>query len=200
MNSPPKPRTDARGALVVISGPSGSGKTTICAQIAQKPGVWKSISTTTRRPGPGEVNGRNYHFRSREEFEQGIRDGAFIEHAEYRGNLYGTLRAPLEERLRQGRICLLEIDVQGALQLMPLFPDGVFIFVMPPNEETLRERLAARARDRIEEIEARLAVAKKEMEYRSRYGYGVVNDDLSTAVQEVWDIIQNRVRAGEGVR
>jgi guanylate kinase len=140
------------------------------------------------------VDGSNYYFQSRAEFERGLRADAFVEHAEYRGNLYGTPRAALEEHLRRGDICLLEIDVQGAMQLMPRFPDGVFIFVLPPSEDVLRQRLASRARERGEEIEGRLAVAKKEMEYRSRYGYSVVNDDLSNAVEEVWRIISDSVQ------
>ena len=153
-----------RGRMVVISGPSGSGKSTICKRLLQDPRVVFSVSATTRKLRPGEVDGRDYHFLSVEEFRQRIARGEFIEHAEVYGNLYGTLREPLAQAIDSGRLYLLEIDVQGALQLKALGEPGQYIFIAPPDFEELRRRLKQRNTETPEALERRLH--KAEDEYR----------------------------------
>jgi guanylate kinase len=130
--------------MAVISGPSGSGKSTICKRLLEDPRVVFSISATTRKRREGEVDGRDYHFLAREEFKRRVENGDFIEHAEVYGNMYGTLRAPMESALVEGKVYLLEIDVQGANQLRALGVPGTYIFIAPPDFEELRRRLAAR--------------------------------------------------------
>lgn len=171
--------------MVVISGPSGSGKSTICKRLLQDPRVCFSVSATTRKLRPGEVDGRDYHFLSVEEFRKRIARGAFIEHAEVYGNLYGTLRQPLEDAIAAGKLYLLEIDVQGALQLKALGEPGQYIFIAPPDFEELRRRLVKRATETPEALERRLHKAEDEYRERMQYDHVVVNDDLERAVAEV---------------
>jgi guanylate kinase len=171
--------------MVVISGPSGSGKSTLCKRLLADPRVHFSVSATTRTPRTGEVDGREYHFLSPARFRQLIREGAFIEHAEVHGNMYGTLRAPMEEALVRGEVYLLEIDVQGALQLKALGEPGIYIFVAPPDMETLRKRLVGRRTDAPEVIERRLKKAEDEMREAVKYDHVVVNDDLGRALEEI---------------
>ncbi|MBI5433388.1 MAG: guanylate kinase [Planctomycetes bacterium] len=171
--------------MLVISGPSGSGKTTICKQLLQDPRVQFSVSATTRAPRTGEVDGRDYHFTSKERFREMIAQGAFIEHAEVFGNLYGTPRAPMEEALKQGRVYLLEIDVQGALQLKELGVPGVYVFIAPPDFDELRRRLVERRTDAPDVIERRLRKSEDEFRERHRYDHIVINDELGRAVGEV---------------
>jgi len=178
-----------RGQMVVISGPSGSGKSTLCKRLMQDPRVRFSISATTRAPRTGEVDGREYHFLSTGRFRELIREGAFIEHAEVHGNMYGTLRAPMEEALARGELYLLEIDVQGALQLKALGEPGVYVFVAPPDMEILRRRLVGRGTDAPEVVERRLKKADDEMRERVKYDHVVVNDDLERALGEVRQLV-----------
>jgi guanylate kinase len=183
------PGASARGRMVVISGPSGSGKSTICKRLLQDPRVVFSVSATTRRKRAGEVDGREYHFLTREEFRERVEHGDFIEHAEVHGNLYGTLRAPIERVLAEGRVYLLEIDVQGALQLKELGVPGVYVFIAPPDFEELRRRLYARGTETPEALERRLHKAEDEYRERVRYDHVVVNDDLDRAVAQVRRLI-----------
>jgi len=178
-----------QGRMVVISGPSGSGKSTICKRLLRDPRVHFSVSATTRAPRPGEVDGRDYRFLDPETFRRMIREGAFIEHAEVHGNMYGTLRAPMEEALARGEIYLLEIDVQGALQLRALREPGLYVFVAPPDMEILRRRLVGRGTDASEVIERRLQKAEDEMRERVKYDHVVINDDLERALGEVRRLI-----------
>ena len=178
-----------RGQMVVISGPSGAGKSTLCKMLMRDPRVRFSISATTRKPRSGEIDGREYHFVSPERFRELITEGAFIEHAEVHGNLYGTLRAPMEEALARGQIYLLEIDVQGANQLKALGEPGVYVFVAPPDAETLRKRLIGRGTDQPEVIERRLKKAEDELRERVRYDHVVVNDDLERSLAEIRKLI-----------
>lgn len=184
-----RPAASRQGRMVVISGPSGSGKSTICKRLLQDPRVHFSVSATTRAPRPGEVDGRDYRFLDPETFRRLIREGAFIEHAEVHGNMYGTLRRPMEEALSRGEIYLLEIDVQGALQLRALEEPGLYIFVAPPDMEVLRRRLVGRATDRPEVIERRLKKAEDEMREIGKYDHVVINDDLERALAEVRGLI-----------
>lgn len=174
-----------KGKMVVISGPSGSGKSTICKKLLLDPRVVFSVSATTRKMRPGEVDGRDYHFIAVDEFKRRVKNGEFIEHAEVFGNMYGTLRAPMEKALSEGKISLLEIDVQGALQLKALGEPGVYVFIAPPDFEELRRRLKNRGTESPEVLERRLHKAEDEYRERVKYDYVVVNDDLERAVREV---------------
>ncbi len=178
-----------RGKMLVISGPSGSGKTTICKKLLEDPRVQFSVSATTRQSRPGEVDGRDYHFVSKERFRELIAEGAFIEHADVYGNMYGTLRAPIEAALRAGRVYLLEIDVQGALQLKTLGVEGVYIFIAPPDFDELRRRLVNRRTEAPEMLERRLKKAEDEYRERDKYDHIVINDDVDRAVAEIRGIV-----------
>jgi guanylate kinase len=173
------------GRMLVVSGPSGSGKSTICKRLLQDPRVVFSVSATTRKPRPGEVDGRDYHFLSADEFRARIAKGAFIEHAEVFGNLYGTLREPMEAAKARGQVYLLEIDVQGANQLRALGEEGVYIFIAPPDFEELKRRLSGRGTESPEVLQRRLHKAEDELRERHRYDHVVVNDELERAVTEV---------------
>ena len=176
------------GRVLVVSGPSGCGKSTLCRRLLQDPRVEFSVSATTRSPRAGEVDGRDYHFLSVPEFRSRIESGDFIEHAEVYGNLYGTLRAPIDASVASGRVYLIEIDVQGALQLMGLGVEGTFVFIAPPSAEVLRARLVGRGTDAPEVIERRLKKAAGEMEERHRYHHVIVNEDLNTAFAELREL------------
>jgi len=176
--------------VAVISGPSGSGKSTICRALAGDAGVWLSVSATSRPPRPGETDGRDYHFLTREAFEAGIAAGRFVEHAEVFGHLYGTPREPLEAALAAGRWALLDIDVQGAMQVRRAFPDAVLVFIEPPSGEVLEARLRGRETDAPDVIGRRLAEAERELAQRDRYDHVVVNDRLDDAVARIRDILE----------
>ena len=173
------------GQMLVISGPSGAGKSTLCKLLLKDSRVKFSVSATTRAPRVGEVDGRDYTFIGPERFRELVRAGAFIEHAEVHGNMYGTLRKPMDEALARGEIYLLEIDVQGANQLQALGEPGLYIFVAPPDFETLRKRLVGRRTDSPEVIERRLKKAEDEYRERVKYDHVVVNDNLERALGEI---------------
>ncbi|MBK7642227.1 MAG: guanylate kinase [Planctomycetes bacterium] len=190
--------TGERGRMVVISGPSGSGKSTICKRLLEDPRVCFSVSATTRKMRPGEVDGRDYHFLTVEEFKQRSAHGDFIEHAEVYGNLYGTLRGPLEDAIEKGQLYLLEIDVQGALQLKALGEPGQYIFIAPPDFEELRRRLERRNTETPVVLERRLHKAADEYRERTKYDHVVVNDDLEHAVAQVRGLMGLDAPAGKG--
>ena len=185
------------GMVLILSGPSGSGKSTIYkAAIGNLGGIEFSVSCTTRQPRPGEVDGHDYYFISREKFDALVAENAFAEHAEVHGNCYGTLKSELLDRVRRGIDVLLDIDVQGAAQLRALCSDSSefceaceFIFIMPPSFEELERRLRARGTETEESILRRLANAKGEMEHAHEYDHIIVNDDLARAVKEFTDLI-----------
>ncbi len=176
---------DSAGRMLVISGPSGAGKSTICKQLLADPRVEFSVSATTRKPRPGEVHGRDYQFLQTQDFRRMIAEGAFLEHAEVYGNLYGTLREPVRVALGKGNVYLLEIDVQGANQLRALGEPGLYVFIAPPDFEELRKRLVTRGTEAPEVLERRLHKAEDEWRERVNYDHIVVNDDLKRAVAEV---------------
>ena len=184
----------ARGCLIVISGPSGTGKTSICkALLEQLPGTVWSVSVTTRPPRPGEVNGRSYKFVSKEEFEAKQEAGELLESAEYIGHRYGTPRWPVEEALAAGRNVVMEIDVQGGMQVAKKMPESVRIFVLPPNMESLRARLEGRRTEAAEQLAKRLSEADGEIAIARDsgcYKHFVVNDVLETTVEQVKRIIE----------
>ena len=190
------PAEDGQGRIIVISGPSGSGKSTLVQRIAHDPNIHVSVSATTRPRGPNEVHGVDYYFLSRPQFEQDIRDGLFIEHAEYGGCLYGTPREPVRAALAAGKWCLLEIEVRGALQIRERCPDALMVFIEPPSDAALRDRLSKRKRDLPDAIDRRLAIARREMKQRHLYDVCVVNDDLDEAVATLKQEIRTRLHGG----
>lgn len=179
-----------RGQLFVISGPSGSGKTTIVKRLRNLPGIFYSVSTTSRAARPGEVEGRDYRFVTREEFLAKVEESAFAEFAEVAGNFYGTPRAPLEEALERGVPSLVDIDVQGAMQIKKHFPGAKLIFVEPPSMEVLERRLRGRGTESEEDIARRLELARREIEWAAQYDYRVVNADLERAVKDIESIVK----------
>ena len=174
-----------QGTMLLISGPSGSGKSTICKRLLADPRVVFSVSATTRPMRPGEVDGRDYHFLSRERFRALVEAGEFLEWAEVYGNLYGTLRSEWRAAVDRGEVFLVEIDVQGAAQLRELGIPGRYVFVAPPSFEVLHERLRGRGTESPEVLERRLRKARDEYEERVKYDHVVVNDDLDRAVAEI---------------
>ena len=181
-----------RGLLIVLSGPSGVGKGTVRAAIFSK-GEQKfvySISATTRQPRTGETDGVDYFFKTREEFEQMIQNKQLLEYAEYVGNYYGTPLEYVENTLEQGKDVFLEIDVQGAIQVRELMPEGVVIFLTPPDLNELESRIVNRGTDSDEVIAKRMKTAREELELMKYYDYSVVNDTVDNAVQKIEAIIQ----------
>lgn len=181
-----------RGLLIVLSGPSGVGKGTVRAAIFSK-GEQKfvySISATTRQPRTGETDGVDYFFKTREEFEQMIQNKQLLEYAEYVGNYYGTPLEYVENTLATGKDVFLEIDVQGAIQVRELMPEGVFIFLTPPDLNELESRIVNRGTDSDEVIAKRMKTAREELELMKYYDYSVVNDTVDNAVQKIEAIIQ----------
>ena len=179
-----------RGLLLVVSGPSGAGKGTICQRYCQKhPEVALSVSATTRSPRPGEENGVHYFFYSQEEFQEMIANRQLLEWAQYCGHYYGTPRGPVEQALSQGRDVILEIEVQGALNVQQQFEGGVYLFVLPPNPEVLVSRLRGRQTESEEVIHQRLARAMAELVEMGRYDYILENDDLEQAVCDLESIV-----------
>lgn len=179
-----------KGSLIVLSGSSGVGKSTIISQIlAQRPDIYFSISFTTRAPREGEVNGVNYHFVTREEFEARIEKGEFLEYAQYNGNYYGTSMAVLREKMAQGIDVLLDIEVQGAALVREKMPESVSVFVVPPSFEELSRRLHSRGTDSEETIQKRLTIARQEAKEAVYYNYIVMNDAVENAVREIFAIL-----------
>ncbi len=198
------------GMILILSGPSGSGKSSIYkASIGDLGGIEFSVSCTTRRPRPGEVDGRDYYFISRQKFDSLVAEHAFAEHAEVHGNCYGTFKSELLDRILRGIDVLLDIDVQGAAQLRALCAASSvfcnaceFIFIMPPSYEELERRLRARGTETEESILRRLANAKGEMAHANEYDHIIVNDDLGRAVREFTDLIlglRNHPKRSRGI-
>jgi guanylate kinase len=180
--------------VFVITGPSGVGKGTLIRNLlARVPALELSVSATTRPPRPGDVDGVDYHFLSDAEFDRLVEDGAFVEHADYSGRRYGTLRSELERRTAAGVPVVLEIEVQGARQVRSSMPDAVQVFIVPPSSEALRERLIGRGTDPPEQVEARLRVAEQELGARSEFPHQVVNDRLEDAVEQLASIVADEL-------
>ena len=182
---------ERKGILVVVSGFSGSGKGTIMKELLSRYDNYAlSISATTRSPREGEQDGREYFFKTREEFEEMIAADALIEHACYVENYYGTPRAYVEEQLALGKDVILEIEIQGALQIRKRFPDTLLLFISPPDARTLEKRLVGRGTESLDVIENRLSRAVEEAEGIESYDYFIINDDLNTCVEQVHRLIQ----------
>lgn len=186
-----------KGLLIVVSGASGTGKGTVCKELlARERGVVFSVSATSRTPREGEQDGREYYFRTRTEFEAMIAEGAFLEYADVYGNYYGTPLAPIEARRSAGEDILLEIDTQGALNVMERCPDGTFIFLLPPSLEELRRRITGRGTESEESLARRLAAARDEIRLGRRYRYAVLNDTVENAAARIQTILAaERLRA-----
>lgn len=188
-SGPVRSSTERRGILFIISAPSGTGKTTLCKQlVASIPGLWHSVSYTTRTPRPGEEHGREYYFTDDATFQAMIDRHEFVEWARVYGHLYGTPRRMVADKIEQGIDVLLEIDVQGALQVKKKFDDAVSIFILPPSMTVLRQRLLTRASDSSEEIQRRLQKVKEEVWSYREYAYIVRNDDLTRSLQDLESI------------
>jgi guanylate kinase len=174
----------------VITGPSGVGKGTLIRGLMERVGELElSVSATTRPARAGERDGVDYHFLSRGEFERLLSAGEFLEHADYAGNRYGTLRTELEDRLRAGHPVVLEIEVQGARQVREAMPEALQVFIAPPSLEALRGRLTGRGTDDAEEVERRLRVAEGELAAQPEFGHVVVNDRLEEALEQLTEIV-----------
>lgn len=178
------------GKLIVVSGPSGAGKSTVIRKLmAGRDDIRFSVSATTRLPREGEVDGKDYYFLNKTRFEQMIREGAFLEHAQYVGNYYGTPAAPVLENLRNGVSVILDIEVQGASNVRKAMPEAVTVFLAPPSFKALEERLRGRGLDSEEKIRQRLARAREEYLEIPKYDYVVINDDADEAAQELAAIL-----------
>ena len=184
-------KTRKRGTLIVISAPSGAGKGTVISRLLEKENnLWLSVSATSRAPRTNDIEGETYYFYSKEEFENKIKEGYFLEYAEYAGNYYGTPKKIIEEKLNEGIDVILEIEIQGAMQIKKLIPEALFIFIMPPTLQELKRRLVGRNTDSKEKIIERFKIAYKEINEVSKYNYVVVNDEVDNAVSKIEAIIK----------
>lgn len=172
----------AKGQLFIISGPSGVGKGTIAQRLLQDMDITFSVSMTTRAPRPGEVDGKDYIFATDEEFDRTIEKDGFLEYAGNFGNRYGTPKAPILEKLNAGQDVLLDIDIQGAINVKKTYPKGVFIFILPPSMAELRKRITGRGTETPESLARRLGKAMEEISYIDKYDYCIVNGELEEAI------------------
>lgn len=180
---------DDKGILIVMSGPSGAGKGTLCAALREKLPLALSVSATTRNPREGEIDGVNYFFLTKEDFQEKINNNGFIEWAEVYGNYYGTPKSYVEEMLNAGKNVMLEIDTQGAANVKQNMPGAVSIFIMPPSYRELERRLRGRGTEAEEQIQKRLSCAIDEINTMSAYDYVIINDDIENAVDAIIAII-----------
>ena len=188
--------SDSQGKLVIISGPSGVGKSTICKEVVKRLDAFLSVSATTRARSESEQDGRDYVFLTPENFQAKLREGNFLEYANVFGNYYGTPKQPVDDALAAGRIAILEIDVQGAVQVKKVRPEAKTIFILPPHKKDLQKRIDGRGRGEDEVTKKRrLDTAGSEIAAAwQHYDHMVVNDDLNQAVDEVIDIIQEKIK------
>lgn len=180
----------ALGKLYVVSGPSGAGKSTVCKEVRKILGINLSISATSRNPREGEKNGVEYYFLTVKEFEEKIKNNEFLEYAKVHGNYYGTLKSEVEKRLQNGEKIILEIDVQGGIQVKEKFPDAQLIFFKTPTKEDLEKRLRGRQTDSEETIALRLKNSLEELEYEKKYDFTVINREIEQACRDLIDIIK----------
>jgi len=180
--------------VFVITGPSGVGKGTLIRGLMERhPQLELSVSATTRGPRPGEQDGVDYHFLTREEFDRRVAEGDFVEHADYAGRSYGTLRSELERRVDAGTPVVLEIEVQGARQVRAAMPEAVQVFIAPPSLDALRTRLIGRGTDDAEEVERRLQVAEEELAAQPEFAHVVVNDRLEDALAQLAAVVADEL-------
>jgi guanylate kinase len=189
-----------KGLLFVVSGPSGAGKGTVCGAFVKRAGISWSISMTTRKPRPGEVDGRDYYFVSEELFLKTVSNGGFLEYAKVYDHYYGTPKAPVTTRLASGADVLLEIDTQGAMKVKSEWPDGIFIYILPPSARELCRRITDRGAETQAEIALRLSESLKEAERIDRYDYCVVNERFEDAADVLTAILTaERARIGRDI-
>lgn len=179
-----------KGMLIVVSGPSGCGKGTVLAEILKSDKIFYSVSATTRSPRPGETDGVNYYFLTKERFEKLIGEDGMLEYASYCGNYYGTPKKPVEDMLEQGKHVILEIEVQGAMKVMEKCPEAVFVFILPPSLKELERRLKKRGTEAEDVIKKRLSEAAGEIKQAYKYNYAVINGELEKAVDDLKAIIR----------
>lgn len=180
----------SKGLLIILSGPSGVGKGTVCSALRPRmPELVYSVSATTRLPREGEEDGVNYFFKSREQFADMIESDKLLEYAEYVGNYYGTPRDFVEKTLESGRDIILEIEVQGALKVREKFPEGIFVFLLPPSMDELKDRIRGRGTEHPDVISHRMSVAEDEISLIRHYDYAVVNDEIDLACKRIESII-----------
>ena len=182
-----------KGKFIVISGPSGVGKGTICSRILKDVNAWYSVSTTTRSPREGEVDGVNYYFITKDEFKKKIDNGEFLEYNYYNDNYYGTSKKVVIDKINDGINVFSEIDVNGAHNIKKIFPDAVLLYIAPPSIEVLKERLIGRGTESIDKINQRLKIAEEELKEIDFYDYVIINDNLDKATEEVKNIILNKI-------
>lgn len=180
---------NSRGQLIVISGPSGAGKGTVCKAILEKNDFWISVSATTRSPRSSEIDGKNYYFLTKEKFLEKIAAEDFLEYAEVYGNYYGTPKSEVLKVLDSGRDVILEIDIQGALMVKTAYPRGLFIFILPPSMEELKNRITNRGSETPESLITRFTSAHEEISFVTRYDYAVINDTVDKACEKIQSII-----------
>ncbi|WP_101772657.1 guanylate kinase [Peptostreptococcus faecalis] len=181
---------EKKGLLIVISGPSGAGKGTVCTEIvSKKSNIKLSISATTRSPREGEVEGVNYFFKTKSEFEEMVNKGEFLEHAKIYDNYYGTPLKAISDELEKGRDIILEIEMQGAMQIKKAYPDAVFIFMLPPSLEELKNRITGRGTETEEQIKKRFSSAFNEIKLVSDYDYFIFNNTVEQSVEDIHNII-----------
>ena len=187
MNSSADPKQcQTAGRLIVLTGPSGVGKGTLVRSLLQShPELYLSVSVTTRSPRPGEINGKNYYFVNREQFEQMIAQEQLLEWAQFAGNCYGTPRQQVEEKIQQGKSVLLEIELEGARQIRTSFPQAMRIFILPPSMQELEQRLRGRGQDSEEAIARRLRRAEEEINAAGEFDFKIVNDNFETALKDI---------------
>lgn len=191
-------KPEGKGRLFVVSGPSGVGKGTVVSKVLERmPNLKRAVTYTTRKPRPGEVEGRDYHFVSREEFERLKEQGEFLEWAEVYGNLYGSPKREVERLLNEGNDVVLVLDVQGALSVKSQLPNAILVFLKPPSLEELRRRLEARGTDPPEAIERRMSKAFWEMQQADKFDHIVLNDEIEKAVEEILRLMEKPKEQGD---
>ena len=179
-----------QGNLIVVSGPSGAGKGSVISKLMEVyDNAWLSVSMTSREVRSNDMPGKTYFFVSKEEFEERIKEGVFLEYAVYNGNYYGTPRDKINEKLKEGFDVILEIEIQGALKVKELVPDAIFVFILPPSMNELKRRLISRGTDSMDKILGRFKTAYKEINEVTKYNYVVINDDIDVAVDKVKSIL-----------
>jgi guanylate kinase len=180
------PESPSLGKLIVLTGPSGVGKGTLMQKLLQlHPELYYSVSATTRSPRPGEINGQNYYFITRSQFEKLVAQGELLEWAEFAGNYYGTPRAAVLEQIQSGKLVILEIELEGARQIRTSYPNALSIFILPPSFAELEKRIRGRGQDSQEAISRRLNRAQEEIEAAAEFDIQIVNDDLETALNQI---------------
>ncbi len=179
-----------KGLLIVVSGPSGCGKGTILAEVLKQGNFFYSVSATTRQPRQGEIDGINYHFISKDKFEELIKNDGMLEYASYCDNYYGTPKQKVDEMLDAGKDVILEIEVKGAMKIMEKCPEALFIFILPPSIKELRRRLVKRGTEATEIVEKRIGQAEAEIKNADKYDYAMVNGELEEAISDLQSIIK----------